>query len=283
MSIQSSAVLVRLSISTWAARKKDKTQTAEVATRTGADSRAGQYTKDIMVGTQHVKELNDYAARCRLDYNLRTLPWDDRGDRALPTSTVFDFKQEFNELRDVFYRKRDYICEHRDQLVLTASNYLGAMYDPADYPSADEIWEKYKWSLSMKPIPDSGHLYLDLPAQDLQELRDELNNENDAKLKNAMQTAWDRLHDMLVGMSEKLAEPEEGKTKKFFDTFLTNPRDMCDILKHLNITNDPELERARQMLQDSLSGANVEVLKKAQVSREHMKSKVDSILEQFDW
>jgi hypothetical protein len=283
MSIQSSAVLVRLNISTWAARKKDKEQSAEVAARTGADSKAGNYTKDLMVGTRHVKQLNDFAARCRLDYNYQTLPWDDRGDRVLPTSLVFDFKEEHNEKRDNFYRQRDYICEHRDELVQVAANYLGAMYNPADYPTADEIWEKYKWSLTMKPIPDSGHLCLDLPAQDLEDLRVELERENNDKLKAATETAWKRLHGMLEGMSQKLTESDDGKDKRFHGTFITNPRDLCDLLSHLNITNDPDLEQAKQMLEASLAHANVDVLRESPHTREHMKSKVDEILEKFEW
>jgi len=281
MSIQSSAVLVRLNIGTWAARKKDKVQSAEVAVRTGADSKAGNYTKDLMVGTRHVKRLNDFAAQCRLEYNHITLPWDDRGDRLLATSLVFDFKNNFNQKRDDFYRRRDYICEHRDELVLVASHYLGAMYDPTDYPSADEIYGKYKWQLSMKAIPDSGHLCVDLPQQDLDELRAELEQENNAKLKNATGTAWARLHEMLVGMSEKLAQSDD--KKRFHDTFLTNPRDLCGLLTHLNITADPELERARQMLEASIATANVDVLRDSEHTRQHMKSKVDAILEQFEW
>jgi hypothetical protein len=287
MSIQSSAVLVKLSISTWGANKKDKAQTENVAVASGADIReAGRYTKNLMAGTKHVKALNDFAARCRLDYNLTTMPWDDRGDRVLPTSLVLDFKTRFNAKRDEFFRARDYIIQHLPNLQSIAANYLGAMYNPDDYPSADEVYSKYDWQLSMKPIPDSGHLYLDLPKQDMDELREALDRENDEKLKQAMQLPWKRLHDILTGMSAKLTTTGDAETddkKRFHATFLTNAHELVELLGHMNISNDPKLEDARNLLSATIRGQNIEVIKASQEVRDSMKAKVDNILKQFDW
>lgn len=287
MSIASSAVLVRLSISTWAATKKDKTQTENVAIATGADLReSGEYRKRLMAGTKHVKELNDFAARCRLDYNLTTMPWDDRGDRVLPTSLVLDFKTRFNEKRDEFFRKRDYIIAHYDSLKAVAATYLQGMYNPDDYPPVDEVYAKYDWQLGMKPIPDSGHLYLDLPKQDMDELRQALDKENEEKLKQAMQVPWTRLHDILTAMSTKLTvsdDPDAEDKKRFHGTFLTNAQELVNLLGHMNITNDPKLEDARNLLAATIRGQNIEVIKASQEVRDNMKQKVDNILKQFDW
>lgn len=287
MSISSSAVLVKLCISSWAATKKDKTQTENVALATGADlNESGEYRKRLMAGTKHVKELNNYAAMCRLEYNLTTMPWDDRGDRVLPTSLVLDFKARFNEKRDEFFRKRDYIITHYDNLKAIAATYLQGMYNADDYPSVDEVYAKYDWQLSMKPIPDSGHLYLDLPKQDMDELRQALDKENAEKLKQAMQAPWTRLHSILTGMSAKLAtsnDPEAEDKKRFHGSFLTNAHELVELLGHMNIANDPKLEDARNLLAATIRGQNIEIIKASQEVRDNMKSKVDKILEQFEW
>jgi hypothetical protein len=98
-----------------------------------------------------------------------------------------------------------------------------------------------------------------------------------------MDAAWHRMHKMLVGMSEKLTETDDDKKKRFYDSFVSNPKDLCDILTHLNVTNDPELERARVMLERTITGADIDVIKESPAIREDMKTKVDSILKQFDW
>jgi len=283
MSISSSAVLVRLSISTWTARKIDKEQSESVSVTTGADAKAGKYIKDLMVGSHYVSDLNKYAGQCRLVYNETTLPWDDMGDRLLPTSMLLDFKKDFNGKRDGFFRMRDYICNNYDALKRVSANYLGAMANPNDYPTVDEVFSKYSWKLTMKTVPESGHLYLDLPAQDLNEMRQALEQENADKTKNAMKTAWHKMHDMLTGMSSKLQEADGDAKKRFYDSFVTNPRELCSLLGHLNVTGDPELDRARVMLERAMQGADIDIIKESPAVREDMKTKVDSILKQFDW
>ena len=281
MSISSSAVLVRLSISTWTGRKIDKHQSENVSAATGADKKAGKYIKDTMVGSTHVSQLNKFANNSRNEYTARTLPWDDMGDRILTTRLLLPFKADFNGKRTEFLRRRDYICDNYEALKETSANYLGAMYNPADYPPVDVVYSKYDWRLTIKAVPDSGHLYLDLPAEDMEELRASLEAENQEKTKHAMDAAWHRMHKMLAGMSDKLTETDD--KKRFYDSFVSNPKDLCDMLQHLNITNDPELERARVMLERTITGADIDVIKESPAIREDMKTKVDSILKQFEW
>ena len=205
------------------------------------------------------------------------------GDRILTTRLLLPFKADFNGKRTEFLRRRDYICDNYEALKETSANYLGAMYNPADYPPVDVVYSKYDWRLTIKAVPDSGHLYLDLPAEDMEELRASLEAENQEKTKHAMDAAWHRMHKMLVGMSDKLTETDDDKQKRFYDSFVSNPKDLCDSLTHLNITNDPELERARAMLERAITGADIDVIKESPAIREDMKTKVDSILKQFEW
>jgi hypothetical protein len=55
------------------------------------------------------------------------------------------------------------------------------------------------------------------------------------------------------------------------------------MLSHLNITKDPDLERARRALEQVMVGADIDVIKESEAVRQTMKSKVDSILKQFEW
>ncbi len=287
MSISSSAMLVRLSISTWTAKKIDKKQTDDLTVRARADKKAGKVIKDLMVGSNYVSELTKYANKSRNEYSVRTLPWDDMGDRLISTSLYLPFKTDFSEkngkLSSEFYRRRDYICEHYDRLKQISANYLGDMAEEADYPDVNDVYAKYSWELKTKLVPLTGHPYVDLPAQDLDDLREELEQESRDKVQNAMNTAWDRLHTTLTNMSSKLTENEDDTPKRFYDSFVSNPKELCDFLGHLNVTNDPELDRAKVMLQRTMEGADIEVIKDSPAIRENMKSKVDSILDQFNW
>ena len=102
MSISSSAVLVRLNISVWTARKLDRNATDNVIATNGAAEDAAQVHKNLMAGTHLRKDIADYAAECRLWHNTWTLGWEDRGSRLLPTSLFLDYKAQANLRRDKF-------------------------------------------------------------------------------------------------------------------------------------------------------------------------------------
>ena len=71
--------------------------------------------------------------------------------------------------------------------------------------------------------------------------------------------------------------------KRFHDTFITNPVELCELLTKLNVTNDPKLEEARQHLERAMIGASIEAIKEDSYEREQLKAKVDGILNKFNW
>jgi hypothetical protein len=58
---------------------------------------------------------------------------------------------------------------------------------------------------------------------------------------------------------------------------------MCQMLTHLNVTKDPELERARKLLERSLVGVDIEDIKASPEVRSDVKDKLDTILKDFSW
>jgi predicted secreted Zn-dependent protease len=124
------------------------------------------------------------------------------------------------------------------------------------------------------PIPDAGDFRVDIPN----EYRDELQKISDERVAHAMKDAWDRLHECLTRMSEKLAGDEK---QLFRDSLVTNAVDLCATLSKLNVTNDPKLERARHELEKTLIGIDAKELRKSDEVRLDVKSRVDEILSMF--
>jgi hypothetical protein len=171
-------------------------------------------------------------------------------------------------------------------LVQTAQNYLGGLFDPEDYPSAEEVRSKFGFRLVFSPVPEAGDFRLDVAAQDMQDLREQYEENFKGRLADAMREPWDRLHKLLAGMSEKLtdAKDEDDQAKKrYHDTLITNATSLCGLLTHLNVTKDPRLEEARRALEQTMLGADIDSIKESAEVRASMKSKVDAILKQYEW
>jgi len=283
MSISNSSMLVEMNISVWTASVVDRKASTRVTDDAKATADAGQFKKNLMAGTTIRKGIADYAALCRTWHNGRTLPWSDKGARLLPTSMFLDYKKEVNSRRDYFNASVDKFLAEYPTLMLAAQQHLGDLFDPADYPSADEVRDKFGFRLVFSPVPEANDFRIQVGNEDMEELRAQYESAYDVRVNEAMQTAWAKLHGMLVGMSEKLVEPEGEKSKIFHATFVSNVTEMCSLLTHLNITKDPKLEMARRELERAVTNVDIADIRSDVGVRTDLKAQVDAVLGKYDW
>jgi F0F1-type ATP synthase membrane subunit b/b' len=141
---------------------------------------------------------------------------------------------------------------------------------------------KYAWNFAVSPVPSSGHMYIDLPEQELQELRTACDDEVERRVQEAVKDNERRLRKQLEQISEKCAGGD-ADGKRWHDTFISNPLELCRMLKHLNVTNDPKLEEARKKLEEIMEGKTKEMFKDKPEVREEVKKEVDEIIKTYEW
>jgi hypothetical protein len=285
MSIASSAVLVELNISVWTANKLDKGATDSVLASNSASKDSAQVRKNLMAGTDKRKKIADYAAKIRLYHNQTTLSWSDKGARLLPTSLFMDYKQNMNVYqRNMNTMIEDFYANYAD-LIDLAKHHMGDLFNPYDYPSIDELRNKFGFRLVFSPLPEGGDFRLDIPKADMEELGEQYESAFNDRLKDAMREPWEKLHKTLIHISEKLTDVEgdEETKKRYHDTLITNAQELCGLLTHLNVTKDPMLETARRSLELTMLGVDIEAIKESPDVRSSVKAKVDDILKKFDW
>ena len=284
MTISSSAMLVDLNLSVWTANKLDKDASSKVTSDNNASVDAGYFRKNLMAGTTKRKAIADFAAMCRTWHNNKTMPWADRGSRLLPTALFMDYKQQMDERRQKFNEMVDEFVAEYPQHVQMASTYLGNMFNPDDYPTAEEVRGKFGFNLVISPVPESGDFRLDVPNEAMADLAKEYDTAYADRIAQAMREPWNKLHEMLTKMVDKLDDNAEGgPAKRWGEGFITNAQEMCSMLTALNITKDPELEQARRKLEQAVSGVYVEDLKEDGYARADVKAKLDNILKEYEW
>ena len=284
--IANSAVLVRLNISVWGASKRNKDLENEVARGKNADPKAMRMYDNLMVGSTGHKDVQKHAANVRLWHTNMTLPWDERGYRLCPTSLFLDYKSQHNLKRAAFDSMLDTFRVKYFSYRETARQYRGDMFNENDYPPVAEVMSKFAWNFVVAPVPESGHLCIDLPEQEMQELRQSCDEEVERKVAEAAKENEKRLLKELQGISAKCTDTgddDEDDKKRWHDTFVTNPIDLCRMLKHMNLSNDPKVEEARQRLEDIMAGKTKEMFKDSPTIRQEVKDEVDSIITSYDW
>jgi hypothetical protein len=279
-----SAMMVDLHISVYSGRKQDKATQGEVTAAKGSGSKkAASVYKNLFAECKELDALTKFQARARAEHYRLTLPWNDQGARLLPTAALLEYQQTMGRYRNEFERLVDAFLDKYDTLVAAAAFQLGTLFDRQEYLSRAQVALRFRMESSFTPLPTGGDFRLDVESAVQRELIEQYEAQLEAKLAQASQDAWSRLHDALLRLSDRLTVDEDGKKKVFHDTTVTGAVELCDLLTVMNITKDPQLESARRKLEAVLSGVTPKELRDEHSTRIQTKQQVDAILDAFDW
>ena len=281
--IATSAMLVELSISCWTARKLDKRVSQEVDADKGTRARAGNYQKNLLAGTHKLDNIVKFAANVRAWHLANTLPWSDNGLRLLPMDNFLRYKERLGEYEEEYTTLVKAFLDEYPTLVDAAAFQLGDLFDRNEYPEVNDIAHKFRFQYVFSPVPTVGDFRIDINEQAKAELTDNFNRNFDSRIQGAMKEAWTRLHDCLTHVSERLGDVNEGERKVFRDSLVGNAQELVDMLKVLNVTKDPDLERARQQLAQTFTGLEVKDLRESADIRKDVRAQVNDILNKFNW
>ena len=254
--LNSKALLVQLSISQWTARKYDKRVTKEAAENNNADMVAGRYNKSLLPMTDSLKQVHKKASTIRAAYYENTLKWDTDGVQLLPTANYLAFMSKFGTMKNEYFDLVNKFVEGYAQHVEDAEEYLGDMYNPADYPSTAEIMGKFRMEMNVSPLP-ADDFRVEIGEADLAAIQYDVEQRVQAAQNVAMKDVWQRLYDKVEAIVERLSDP----SALFKNSLIENAANLCELLPKLNFSDDPELEDMRREVEAKLTRYSSEVVR----------------------
>jgi hypothetical protein len=276
------AMLVELRISTWTARKRDNETTMEINTSKEADQDSGSVYKYLMAGSDHLKKIEKYSAKCRAWNGTQTLPWL-KGIGLLPMENFFKYREQLATMEANFFALVDDFIAEYPRLKNDQAFKLGKWYKADEFPDVETLPRRFKFEYNFLPVPESGDFRINCEARIKADLQEQYEKMFDNKLAEAMRDPWDRLHKVLTHMTDKLTDNEDGDRKIFRDSIIDNAVELCDLLTRLNVVKDPELEKARRMLEKAVTSTDVKDLRNLSSARLELKTDVQDILNKFKW
>lgn len=247
-SISERALLVSLNISQWTARRLDRKETRSLNARHGLTVEAARVNKNLLPMAAELDRVHQTTAAIRKEFAKRTLPWTLEGVCILNAEAYMDFSQEVTRWQNDWYSAVDGFIDAYPQYRKEAELMLGTLFDADDYPEAESLRKRFAFSIRFLPMPEAGDFRIDIGDEAVAALRERLEADVQKSVGEAMQVAWQRVHDVVSKAHERLSNPEN----IFRDSLVENARELCAILPSLNITKDPELEKARQQIERSL-------------------------------
>jgi len=273
MSIQNKAMLVRLSISQWTARKYDKKVSREVASAHNTAEHVGRYNKQL-IAKNALEAINKIVSAARTLHYRYTLPWYDDGARMLPSANYFAYTQEMRALHDQFATEVENFMVTYPSLKTAMAQELKSLYNPDDYPNSDTLRTKFAFDISVIPVPSAQDFRINLGDEETRRIQQDITRRTKEAQDTAMQDLWQRVKQTVERIQERLSNPEA----KFHASLIDNARDLVQLLPKLNFMDDPTLEQIRRDIEDQLCQYDPDELRVNTKARKQTAASADAIM-----
>jgi hypothetical protein len=285
--IDTCALLAEFNVSQWTARKLDKSTTDEVIKgKSAGDKGAARVNKNLLAGRKELEIINQHVGAVRTFFYDNSIPWSDSGIRLLPSSKFVWFDERMVEFETQFHSLVEDFITTYPTLITAQAMALGDMFKRDEFPSQHELKDKFRFSINYMPVPSAGDFRVDVGNEAQKELQVKLSKLADERVEHAMSDLKRRLKDHLDRMADRLTVDyidNEAKPRVFHGSLLETAKELCEVCRDLNITNDQSLEQARVALAKSIEGIEVDDLRKDIPTRAAVKKEVDAIRDAFSF
>lgn len=261
------AVLVRVSVSAWTARKLDRVVTNKVHSDTQSPRDSGNYNK-MLIKPERLADIVSCVSKIRDLFYSKTRPWCDSGKgsmRILPNALYTEFSNELRELKREYLSAVEVFCRNYDNYKQERIACSNGLFNESDYPTANQIRGKFRVENEVLPFPDVADFRSDLDSDTVEEIRQQVESTANRAVSDAMQATAQEIVELVGHMANKLAEQrtKTGETKKWYaDTLVENVRELARLLPAFNLTNDSRLTQITARIERELCVEDAAVLRK---------------------
>ncbi len=284
MDLTRDAMLVGLRISAWSGRLYDREASDHVAVHHDASMNVGRYNKRLLPKAA-LAALNATMSEARTRHYANSLPWDDKSSRLLTVANYEHYTEIMDGLREHLVRQRARFIEDYDDYVEQARLDLGKLFRIGEYPSKEDLREKFSIRYRITPVPDADHFIARLASDDTDRVKRDIERHIEEQLHDAVGDLYRRLAEAVERVSERLCEDGDGKPLVFRDTMISNIRDLVDVVPRLNIFGDQRLAGLCEQVKERIAGVEPDSLRPSRTfdpaARDRVKRDADALMEQF--
>jgi len=256
MSLATSALLSTLTITQWSARKLDRKVSNQVCVDNDADVGSGNFNKQL-IPKEFLKGINKIVNSTRNYHYDNTLAWGHDGTELLPANHYLKYTQVMENYKAEFEAEVENFIHDYPSLLTKVINNLNQLYNSADYPSQESLRHRFQMSYVITPVPEQGDFRIDLPADELKKLSDDLNTRLEGADELAAQDLYRRLYTVVAKAIVTLKTPD----KIFRNSLILNIIDLTTKVPDLNFNKDGELNRISNEIAKLVHMMDIEALR----------------------
>ena len=274
------AVLVSVKRSMYSPYKLDDTESAAYG--------AGNVNKHLFAGRDNrVKQTIAEFTKVYTYVKDNTVPWT-KGVNMLAIEHYMDFTRD---LRGLIYKAEqavDDLVANWDAEVqadlarltkIAAAKGKPNLANPNDYPTAQEIRQRFGIEVRYMPVPTTGDFRVGISEADKATLQKQLEDAEESAARHVIE----QMLEPMQRAADKLAVPIGEDGSIFRDSLIDNLVEVADRMNRVNVSDDPEITGKIAELQALVSAYanNKDVLRNNQSVREKAAAQIDALCGQM--
>ena len=271
------SMLTTLEISSWSGRCIDKDISADIINQNMAQKDAGAFTKRL-VNKDALKEISTISNEARKMHKQLTLSWTDKKARLIPMSLVNEHLTLMREFQNKQEQAVDNFIINYNDCIEEAKGILGQMFNASDYPSEEEVKDKFMFSFNHEPLPQIDDFRCEIDNDLKKVLQENMESNFNDRISKSIKKLWQKIYKIIKTMHEKLKD-ENGK---FHKTLLGNVQELVNLLPDLNVTNDKALTEMTEKIQNELCIFDIEDLRLNKETRQEAVNVSKNILDTME-
>lgn len=272
-------------------QKTDREASDEVTSNKRAAKNAAKVVKELFAGEPLLDAIKALDGAFK-NYLYATFPSAGRSSYFLTTLEIPAFRKD--KLNPYLVQREALVAEFigkLDTLIAAAAFTQGDMFNRDDYPTADDIRSKFGVDIFLDPVP-TDH-WLVKHAQDAAAAMGEMYTQGMNKRLNDITDFVKRKIVESLDWAAKACEErelgEDGKLKRkpIHESSVQAFMGLTDLLRKLNVNDDPKITAVANSFEALLSGTTVpaltESLKSDPIMREVVRDQVKAVRDMLDF
>ena len=283
--LRENAVLLSVEVHLPSFKKTDKRAGAEHSRSRNA--KVGRHKIDkILIDSPLLKTITSLGNEARNIVKKHCAPYD-HGRYLCPNYRYIDVKEEVRKVFDEMQANKDKFVAEYPTIMAHNQIELGDDFNPAEYPSLQQVKDKIGWNLTPHPVPLQGDFRSQVEQDGLDEMTEDFHVAADNALRDSLEKVFEEVRRTIENVSEQLSDRDVNPDSKrqfksscrgFHDTLLDNVMRYVNMLDVCNIYDNPEVKASQQQIRDLLTSVSVPQLKASDTLRLETKQQVDEII-----
>ena len=279
--LRRTAAAVRVMLHWWGVhRALTSQQKEEFGAVTSADARfltAGKKLVDVR--HEAFRRLTSIRTRITNYWRGISLPYVERGVRLIRQADIPAFVHTMEGFRDELRDAEEQLNAVYDEVKADASQRLGRLFNPADYPSEIRNLFSVEWDF---PSVEPPNYLMRVAPEVFEEERRRVMTRFEEAVRLAEQAFATEFGRLLSHLTERLSNGETGERRGFRDSAVTNLADFFSRFQQLNVRSNPDLDALVEEAQRLVQGVSPQDLRNNETLRQQMATEMTRVREQVE-